>query len=236
MATSSSTNYSTSASAIINGALRLVGALSQGESPTADQSSEALEALNMMVKALSNKDLPLWAIGNTVVPLTSTNSYTIGVGKTVNTAKPLKVLQAFYRDSTNSVDTNIEVISRSEYEGLSNKSSTGRPISVYYEPLRDHGVAHIYPTPDAYSIANIDVYLVNQRAFEDFDSTADEPDFPQEWFEALKYGLAVRLAGDYGVDMRKKAVLMQEAKMYLDDALYFTQEVGSIYVQAEKRD
>jgi len=236
MATSGSYDYTTSASTIIKGALRLVGAISQGEEPTAAQSTEAMEALNMMVKAYANRGMPLWAIRNTVVSLVEgSRSYEVGLGKGTPTTKPLKVSQAFY-SGPSGIDVPMRVITRDEYERLGNKDSQGVPIQLYYEPLRDYGVVHIFPTPDAYSAANITVTIINQRTFEDFDVTTDEPDFPQEWFEALKYGLAVRLAGEYGIDGRTRMILMKEAEEHLNLALSFDQEEGSIYFQAERRD
>jgi len=93
MSTSNSTNYATSASAIISRALRMIGAISQGESPTSDQSSEAMIALNMLCKSLEADGMPLWAIKQTNITLTNAvNTYNIGVGQTVNINKPLKVI------------------------------------------------------------------------------------------------------------------------------------------------
>ena len=51
MATSGSTDYSQTRDDIIKRALRLIGALAQGESPTTDQVTEAAVALNGLVKA-----------------------------------------------------------------------------------------------------------------------------------------------------------------------------------------
>ena len=101
MSTSGSSNYSTNATNIINGALRIVGVISQGESPTSAQTSEALEALNLMVKAFEADGMPLWAIKQYSITLTAAAaSYRIGTSQTVNTPKPLKVIQAFRHDTS----------------------------------------------------------------------------------------------------------------------------------------
>ena len=62
MATSGSTDYSQTRDDIIKRALRLIGVLAQGETPTADQVTEAAAALNGLVKAWQADGMPLWAI------------------------------------------------------------------------------------------------------------------------------------------------------------------------------
>jgi hypothetical protein len=236
MATSGSTNYSTTATAIINGALRMVGALNQGDTASASQISEALEALNLLVKAYAAKGLSLWTTRETsVTPVLSTATYLIGNGQATDTAKPLKITQAYLHNSTTNVDTPMRVITRDEYTRLGNKESTGQPIQVWYEPLRDYGTLHVFPVPDAYTVANCVIRIINQKTFEDFDVVGDAPDFPQEWYEVLKYGLASRLAGEYGLDIQTRMMLKSEAKEMLDDALAFDQEEGSIYFQSDRR-
>ena len=236
MTTSGSTNFPSTGTLIINGALRLVGALSQGDTPTASQTSEALDALNMLVKAYAVKGLALWTTRETdVTPLLATGTYIIGTGLATNTSKPLKVTQAYLHNSTTDVDIPMRVVTRDEFTRLGDKTVTGSPVQVWYEPLRDSGTLHVFPTPDAYTVANCTIRIVNQKTFEDFDAVGDAPDFPQEWFEVLKYGLASRLAGEYGMDLQSRALLRQEAKDMLDEALAFDQEEGSIYFQSDRR-
>jgi hypothetical protein len=236
MATSGSTNFPSTGTLIINGALRLVGALSQGDTPTSSQTSEALDALNMLTKALAAKGLSLWTTRETdVAPLLATGTYTIGIGLATDTAKPLKVTQAYLHNSTTNIDIPLRVVTRDEFTRLGKKTSSGSPIQVWYEPLRDSGVLHVYPTPDSYTVANCTLRIVNQKTFEDFDAVGDAPDFPQEWFEALKYGLAARLAGEYGLDLPSRSFLKKEAESALEDALAFDQEEGSIYFQGDRR-
>lgn len=128
MATSGSTDYSQTRDDIIKRALRLIGALAQGESPTTDQVTEAAVALNGLVKAWEADGMPLWAIKERTITLqATTNTYTL------TTPKPLKVIQAWYRNVTSSVDVPMRVITREEYNRLGNKSSTGTsPVGWRY--------------------------------------------------------------------------------------------------------
>jgi hypothetical protein len=236
MATSGSTDYQATRDSLITGALRLVGGVAQGETPTSSQISEAAEALNMMIKAWIADGMPLWAIKKHNFALTSgTNNYTIGTSQTINTPKPLKIIQAFLRNTTSSVDTPMEIVTKQEYWDLGNKSSTGLPIQLMYDPNIMYGTIYLFPTPDSVAQTGYQVHIIYQRPFEDFDASTDTPDFPQEWTEAIKYGLAVRLAGEYGMPVQDRRQLIQEAVAIKSEALSFGTEEGSLYFQRESQ-
>lgn len=236
MTTSGSTNYSTNRDSLIKAALRIVGGVAQGETPSSDQYSEAAEALNFITKALQTDGLPLWEIKQFSVPLTATSSFTIGEGQTINTPKPLKVQQAFLHNSLTNIDIPMRIITRDEYNRLGNKTTTGQPIQIFYEPLNTYGVLHLFPVPNSYSIANTQVVLVYQRPTEDFDSSTDEPDFPQEWFECLKWMLADSLAPEYGVSIYDRQDISKRAIMAHQQVLSFGTEEGSFMFQPDRRD
>lgn len=60
MTTSGSTDYNRTAIQIIRGAMRKIGALGEGETPSAEQIQNAMEALNLMAKQWQAKGLNLW--------------------------------------------------------------------------------------------------------------------------------------------------------------------------------
>lgn len=68
MATSGSTDFSVTRDDIISRALRLIGAIAQGESPTTEQLNEAAIALNGLVKAWQADGMPLWALKHIQLP------------------------------------------------------------------------------------------------------------------------------------------------------------------------
>lgn len=235
MATSNSTDFSITRDQLLSGALRIAGAIAQGETPTATQVTEAAEALNMFVKELQADGMPLWAIKQYSIPLTASSTFTIGEGATINTPKPLKVFQAYLHNTSNNIDIPMRVLTREEYNRLGNKTSTGQPNQIFYEPLLTTGVLHVFPIADSYSIANHTIVLIYQRPFEDFDSSTDNPDFPQEWYNAVKFGLADLLAPEYGLPLQERQDLARRAKTLRDTALGFGTEEGSIFFQADRR-
>lgn len=234
MSTSNSTNFSTDRDKIINGALRLVGAIGQGETGTSYQISEAAETLNMMVKHFMTYGMPLWAVKSTAIPLVEgVYSYSIGIGETVNTAKPLKIYNVYIHNNSTGTDVPVNIISRQEWIQFGNKVAKGHPVNLYYDPQNKTGVINIYPSPSAVVAANNSLVIVYQRPFEDFDSATDEPDFPQEWFDVVKYGLAVRLAGEYGLERFARKTLQDEFQYVLSQAQGFNQEEVSLYLQVD---
>lgn len=236
MSTSGSTDFSISRDDIIKRALRLVGALAQGETPTTDQVTEAAIALNGLVKAWQADGMPLWAIKTYSIPLVANTSvYRIGVGQSVNTPKPLKVIQAWNHNTTSKVDIPMRIISRQEYNILGNKTSTGNPIQVYYDPQNAYGDLNVFPVPTTVEQASNTINIVYQRPFEDFDASADTPDFPQEWYDAVTYGLACRLAPEYGVPIPDRKTLWQEMTVIKQDALNFGLEEGSLFFSRDAR-
>jgi len=73
------------------------------------------------------------------------------------------------------------------------------------------------------------------RPFEDAGSSTDNQDFPQEWYDVLSYGLATRLAPEYGLPIEDRRTLLQEYMQIKNDALSFGTEEGSFYFQADLR-
>ena len=240
MATSSSTNFSTSRDDLTKYALLNVGGIGQGETPSATQYTDGAVLLNMLVKQFQADGMPLWALKQTSFSFTaSTNSYTVGTSATIATARPLKIISAFTRDTNADPDTDLpmEIITRQEYERLSSKASTGTPIKLWYDPrggATATGILYVWPTPDSTAVSYRTCYITHQRPFEDFDAAGDEPDFPQEWYMPLLWMLSWALAPSYGVPLEERKLLLAEATKLKNEVLNFGMEEGSLYLEPEQ--
>ena len=79
MATSGITTYSRTRDQIVSFALRKIGVLELGVTPNATEVTNAVEALDMMIKSWVTKGIKLWTLQEVTIPLTaSTSSYIIG--------------------------------------------------------------------------------------------------------------------------------------------------------------
>lgn len=223
MSTSGSTDFSLNRNSLITEAFALIGIGMEGEDLSASMISDASRTLNIMVKSLQ-KDVDLWIKTLGSLPLVaSQQSYTMGSGGDFS-VRPLRILEARLRQS--SVDTPMIQLSRQEYFDLSLKTATGLPTNFYYDRQLTQGVLYVWPTLASGQTGTIE--FTYARSLEDFDNSTDDPDFPQEWFEALSYNLAVRLSDKYGgltpqVEARAISSLAQVEAWDEDDESIFLQ-------------
>lgn len=131
------------------------------------------------------------APGGGVVTLTSGLSSNATEGNylwayTAKARRPIRMLTAALRDRNNN-DTPLKFMSLEEYESLPKKGQPGDPGRLFYEPTLSTGTVYLDVSPsDTTKVIRV-VYLA---AIEDFDAINDTPDYPQEWFKALCWGLA----------------------------------------------
>lgn len=79
MATSGSYDWSATRAEVIKDALQKVGGLGLGETPTADQSTQAAFLLNAIVKHWHTQGMPVWKLSQGyLLPQTDASSFTIG--------------------------------------------------------------------------------------------------------------------------------------------------------------
>ena len=228
MATSSTYSYQLTRNEIIQSALRKLGVLAEGQTPSAQNYADGMMALNTVISQLRAVGMPLWARSEyTFTP--TTNTYTIGTGMTLATPFPVKLLQAFRTESGAKIP--LEIVAREDFNILPT-SSNGSPIKINYQSFVNYGTISLWPTPTSTNTATIT--LVYQRPYQYFTASTETADFPEEWYNAIIYHLAVRLAPEWGVPLPDRQMLLQEAKMYTEDAAMVGQEDGSFYLAPER--
>ena len=143
---------------------------------------------------------------------------------------PTRVISA-RRRSKDGNEVPVSVLSREDYMQLANKTNKGKIVQVFYD-RSGSGKLSVWPTADVVSdMLNLTV----ERPIDDFDAATDNPDFPVEWFEALSYGLAARVATKYGVNIQERTFLKMEAERYKADILAWDNEDTSVFFQPEFR-
>lgn len=237
MATSGDTTYSIDRDTLIKEVLQLIEAIGEGQSPNSTQYSDASRTLNLMLKAWMAYGIQLWKIDTTSFSLTqSKQSYTIGKSGSIDidNPRPLKILEMVIRDSNNN-DVNLIPLTREEYWNLSDRTTEGTPVQFYYDKSIPNGTIYLWPVADSDAATNSTIHIAYQSPIEDMDASTDELDFPQEWYEAVKYGLAVRLAPVYGLDINRYQLLKLMSDEVLQLALSWDTEQESIYFRVDDR-
>jgi hypothetical protein len=107
--------------------------------------------------------------------------------------RPLEILTAVLRD-TSTQDVPLYPMSLEAFESITDKTADGTPQYYHYEPMLTNGRISFDIEPD--DVTKI-VRVVFLGTLEDFDALADTPDYPQEWFRALKFQLAMDLWPEY---------------------------------------
>lgn len=111
-------------------------------------------------------------------------------------ARPVRVFSARLIDS-NDEETELWLASREEYMQMPDKSETGECVMVYIDQRLTNIRAYVWPTCDDVKYR---IVLTSAIPPDDFDSTANNADFPPEWMRALRYNLALELALEHELE------------------------------------
>ena len=180
------------AQTIINRAMRLIGALESGESPSADETTDVLAALNAMLDSWRNDSLVVYQIADlthTLAP--GEGAYTIGASGDINQTRPNKIESA--RVTLNSLDYPVTVIGKSSYDALHDKTTQGTPDALYYDPAYPLGTILLNPVPDAAYTLTIGVLSPLGSLATAGASVA----LPAGYERALAYNLAIEIAPEF---------------------------------------
>lgn len=127
--------------------------------------------------------------------------------------RPLRVLDAFIRGVAGSNDIPVKLISRDQYNRFGIKSSSGQSIQAYYDPQTNKGYLYTYPV---WTDVDQMLFIEFTKAIDDFSASSDDYDLPQEWGEALKFCLALKIAPECEVPDSKFKQIAALAKDAFD--------------------
>ena len=182
---------------IINGSLRLIGALASGETPQASDSSDALGALNDMLESWSNEKLIIPSMIEESFTLSSGQSlYTMGVGGDFDTSRPIRIETAvIVNGSSPSNDIRVDIITSNEFAKIGVKETQSSiPYSIYMEGSYPLARINVYPVP---SVATT-LKLFSWKPLTNLTNLSTEINLPPGFNRALRYNLAQELAPEYG--------------------------------------
>lgn len=232
------TTYSVTRDQIITAAFRKLGMVEPGGTLDTNLVSDASLILNLMIKMWAVDGLKLWTIDELVLPLVANKtSYIIGPGGDLNTDKPLKLIQAWLRNTTVTpqIDTPMQILSKQEYNILGSKASTGTANSVFLDPRVTTSILYAYLTPEAFTATTYQMHLVVQRVMSDLLLGTDVPDFPTEWMQALVWGLADQLAIENSVPANHRSEIAARALAYKEQMSSFDVEYASTFFTPDMR-
>ena len=183
----------------INGALRLLGQLAEGETPSPETSADGLTALNQMLDSWSTERLAVYSTQDQIFTWpANTISRTLGPSGDFAGNRPIQLDDSsFFRDASTGISYGIKIINQQQYNGIAVKTVTSTYPQVMWINMD-------YPNIDMY------VYPVPTRALEwHFVSVVELAQavslftvlsFPPGYMRAFRYNLACELAPEFGVE------------------------------------
>jgi len=135
-------------------------------------------------------------------------------------SRPLSLIEARIKD-VNGNETPLSPVSWTDYAALPLKSSEGKTNQYCFKSETVDSKLYVWPVNTVMS----DYIVATARMpVQDFVSMDDTPDFPQEWFDALHFGLAYRLCPAFKVRGEQYNMIKEQAAITLADADGFDRE------------
>jgi hypothetical protein len=198
MATSGVQTFTLTASEIVELALLDIGAIAIGESPTADELTDALKRLNMFMASLVNDGVYIHKRDvQTLTMVDGQTRYTLAAGTK-------RIIHMWL--SNEGGDYPIDVLDYADYDALPSKGTPGVPLYARgnydtYPPTVD-----MYPVPD-----NGFTYAYRRLAvFDSITASTQEVDFPQSALSMIVKGLAYNLSHSYRLPLEERMLIFQD--------------------------
>jgi hypothetical protein len=183
----------------INGALRLLGILAEGETPSAETSQDALSALNQMIDSWNTERLMIY---NTIDQVFTwpPNQITRTLGPTGDFVGARPVLlddSTYFKDPTNGISFGIKFINQQQYDGIAVKTVTSTYPQVMWINMEHPNISMaIYPKPTK----ALEWHFISVEKLAQPATLATEIYFPPGYLRAFKYNLACEIALEFGVE------------------------------------
>ncbi|NDF44770.1 MAG: hypothetical protein EB125_03520 [Betaproteobacteria bacterium] len=184
---------------LINGALRLLGQLAEGETPSAATSADALLALNEMIESWNTERLAVFSTQDQVFSWpASTISRTLGpTGNFVGNRPILVDDSSYFKDPTTGVSYGLKLINQQQYNGIALKTVTSTYPQVMWVNMTFPNIdMYIYPVPTRV----LEFHFVSVEQLSRPAILATNLTFPPGYLRAFRYNLACELAPEFGVE------------------------------------
>ena len=182
------------------------------------QLKSARRSLNILFQEWANRGLHYWEIANNSITLVNAQStYTMYRSTADGTSDATAIygvddiLEASYRNSS-SVDSPLTKINRSEYQALSNKTSTGQPTQYFVQRFIDKVTITLYLTPGSSEAGNtINYYYV--KRIQDAGAYTNDADVPYRFVPCMVAGLAYQLSIKHAPERIQTLKLLYEDEL-----------------------
>ena len=189
----------TTAADQINGALRLIGQLAEGEVPSAATSQDALTALNQMLDSWSTERLAVYSTQDQIYNWQpGVRTITMGPTGTFVAERPILMDDAtYFRDASTNVSYGIKLINNEQYNNIAVKTVTSTyPQLMWVNMTYPNVEIYVYPVPTKV----LEFHFVSVRPLATPAALDTDLAFPPGYLRAFRFNLACELAAEFGVE------------------------------------
>ena len=183
----------------INRALRLLGVLAEGETPSAEVSQDALVAFNQMIDSWNTEKLSIYNTIDQVFewPAGEIQRHLGPTGDFVGVRPVLLDDSTYYRDPGTNVSFGIKFINQQQYDGIAVKTVTSTYPQVMWINMEYPNIQMtVYPKPTRL----LEWHFISVQELSQPATLATELAFPPGYLRAFVYNLAMELAPEFGVE------------------------------------
>lgn len=189
----------TTAGEQINGALRLIGQLAEGETPSAATSQDALSALNQMIDSWNTERLSVFSTQDQVFMWPPNEIHrTLGPSGDFVGNRPILLDDAtYFKDPASGISYGIKIINQQQYDGIAVKTVTSTYPQVIWINMEYPNIdMYVYPKPTKV----LEWHFVSVEELTQPATLTTSLSFPPGYLRAFKYNLACEIAAEFGVE------------------------------------
>lgn len=190
---------STTAYDQICGALRLIGQLAEGETPSASTAQDSLAALNQMIDSWNTERLSVFSTQDQIVTwLPGVKTMSMGPSGDYIGNRPILIDDAtYFRDPASGISFGIKLINQQQYDGIAVKTVTSTYPQVMWINMEYPNLTMtVYPIPTK----TLEFHIISVEELTQPATLATSLAFPPGYLRAFKYNLACELAPEFGVE------------------------------------
>ena len=184
---------------LINGALRLIGQLAEGETPSAETSADALFAMNQMIDSWNTEKLSIFNTQDQTFtwPAGEIQRHLGPTGDFVGNRPVLLDDSTYYRDPSTNVSFGIKFINQQQYDGIAVKTVTSTYPQVMWINMEYPNIQMtIYPKPTR----ELEWHFISAQELTQPATLATDILLPPGYLRAFRYNLACEIAAEFGVE------------------------------------
>jgi len=189
----------TTAGEQINGALRLIGQLAEGETPSAATSQDALSALNQMIDSWNTERLSVFSTQDQVFSWPpNVLSRTLGPSGDFVGNRPILIDDAtYFIDPASGISYGIKIINQQQYDGIAVKTVTSTYPQVIWINMEYPNISmYVYPKPTKV----LEWHFISVEELTQPATLTTTLSFPPGYLRAFRYNLACEIAAEFGVE------------------------------------